>query len=487
MAAAADQAEDYRKRLPALVPQSDERRSGSLMVIYGIILALVAGAAALVFGLGGHHERNPKLAAPPSTPAAASTPQQSAGQRGLPLPTPPAAQPTAPIESPAQSPAEKVGSLKLPPRPQPALEDAVPPVPEPDTEIATLASSLSPSLPSTGPNQPPLPVWPLIQVQPDPAASRPVWNPMAANGLPAPPPEKPPVPANVPALPPVDASDMIEVTADGLRLPKVSPAGWMPWIAYARRYNPEGPPGRVGVLMINIGASETLTRHAVEQLPGEVSLAFLPSTPDLNRWIQTARDYGHEAYLMLPVEDPGGPGERGIKPIETSVDAAENLRRLRIAMAKGEGYVGFVIPFPGPVSQSEATLRPVMQEISDRGLGIVEISAARIAAAPYRMSVDMGMGYARNASVLDFKATSQAIDDNLNRMVDWVNEATPDKVPRHAFGVVQPSAAAIDAIIAWTQRLAEQPTVSLLPTIGHFECRQACIMRVRRLQSQLRQ
>lgn len=476
MAAASDQAEDYRKRLPALVPKSDERRPSGLMVVYGISLALVAGAAALSFGLSGHHERNARLLA-----AAAAPPTPIAG---------PATEPAAPAQSPVRSPVKTMGSLKLPPRPLPALEDAVPPVPEPETEIAIAASPESPApTPLPGLAQPPLPVRPLMQALPDPAVSppAPAWNPVAANGLPAPPPEKPPVPANVRALPPVDADDMTEVTADGLRLPKVSAVGWMPWIAYARRYNPEGPPARVGVLMINVGANETLTKRAVEQLPGEVSLAFLPSTPDLNRWIQTARDYGHEAYLMLPVEDPGGPAERGIKPIETSVDAAENLRRLRIVMAKGEGYVGFVIPFPGPVSQSEETLRPVMKEISDRGLGIVEISAARTAPAPYRLSVELGMGYARNASVLDFKATPQAIDDNLGHMVDWVSEVQPDKAPRHAFGVVQPSAAAIDAIIAWTQRLAEQPTVSLLPIIGHFECREACILRVRRLQSQLRQ
>jgi hypothetical protein len=218
-----------------------------------------------------------------------------------------------------------------------------------------------------------------------------------------------------------------------------------------------------------------------------VSLAFLASTPDLNRWIQAARDYGHEAYLMLPVEDPGGPAERGIKPIEVSVDAAENVRRLRAVMAKAEGYVGFVIPFPGPVSQSEAALRPVMKEISDRGLGIVELNATRGALAPYRLSVELGMGYARNATMLDFKATRQAIDENLNRMVEWASEAQPDKAPRHAFGVAQPSAAAIDAILAWTQRLASQPAVSLVPIIGHFECREACVLRVRRLQSQLRQ
>ena len=39
-------------------------------------------------------------------------------------------------------------------------------------------------------------------------------------------------------LPPAERDDMVEVTADGQRLPKISAGGWMPWIAYARRFDP---------------------------------------------------------------------------------------------------------------------------------------------------------------------------------------------------------------------------------------------------------
>ena len=111
---------------------------------------------------------------------------------------------------------------------------------------------------------------------------------------------------------------MIEVTDEGQRLPRVSPSGWMPWIAYARRFDPSGPPARVGVLMINLGANEALMTRAIEELPGEVSLAFLPGTPDLPRWLQRRRaSTATRVYLMLPVEDPSGPAERGMRPIET--------------------------------------------------------------------------------------------------------------------------------------------------------------------------
>jgi hypothetical protein len=138
----------------------------------------------------------------------------------------------------------------------------------------------------------------------------------------------PPQPTDFRVLPVAEREAMVETAADGLRLPKTASSGWMPWIAYARRYAPDGPPARAGLLMINVGADEALMRRAIDELPDEVSLAFLPGTPDLGRWMTRAREHGHESYLMLPVEDPTGTVERGIRPIEASAEA-ENLRGAR--------------------------------------------------------------------------------------------------------------------------------------------------------------
>jgi polysaccharide deacetylase 2 family uncharacterized protein YibQ len=299
----------------------------------------------------------------------------------------------------------------------------------------------------------------------------------------------PPRPVPPPAFrsfAPDELAAMIEVTNEGQRLPRVSPSGWMPWIAYARRFDPSGPPARVGVLMVNLGASEALTRRAIEALPGEVSLAFLPSTPDLPRWLGLARERGHESYLMLPVADPNGPAERGIRPIEATADAAENLRRLRTAMARGEGYVGLVIPPSGPVSQSEPTVRPLVREIADRGLALVEIDPTQASANLQRLTAEMGVGYARTADVLGYKLAGGSVATNLDRLVAWTAETAAEQPPRHAFGVVQPDDEAIDAIVAWFKRRAEGPAVSLVPIIGHFECRDACMARMRVQPAQLR-
>jgi polysaccharide deacetylase 2 family uncharacterized protein YibQ len=296
----------------------------------------------------------------------------------------------------------------------------------------------------------------------------------------------PPRPAAFRALSPAEQAGLIEVTPDGQRLPAISPNGWMPWIAYARRYDPEGPAARIGLLMINLGADETLMERAIDELPAEVSLAFLPGTPDLPAWLQRARERGHESYLMLPLEDPSSPGQRGIRPIETAVDAAENVRRLRVAMARGEGYIGFVVPTPAPAMQADQIGRPLVKELADRGLALVEINPAPGAATLHRLTIELGVGYARSSNVLDYKPEGQGIEHNLDRLVDWVGESQSDRNARHDFGVLQPDAAAIAAIVAWRKRLGGRSAVSLVPLIGHFECRQACMARVSMQPMQLR-
>lgn len=320
----------------------------------------------------------------------------------------------------------------------------------------------------------------------------------AAAAVPPPPPAEPPkvdslavppkpfAPAPFRNFSPAELADMIEITEEGQHLPRVSPSGWMPWIAHARRFDPAGPPARVGVVVINLGASQALMKRAIGELPGEVSLAFLAGTPDLPRWLREAHERGHETYLMLPVEDPNGPAERGLRPIQVSAEPAENLRRLRSAMARGEGYVGFVIASPGPVSQTDSVLQPLLKEIADRGLALIEISPSPATVAVQRLTVELGMGYARTADVLDYTLADGGVAGNLDRLVAWVGKTAPEQPPRHGFGVVQPGDEAIDAIVAWFNRRPERPTASFMPIIGHFECRDACMARMRAQPAQLR-
>jgi hypothetical protein len=103
----------------------------------------------------------------------------------------------------------------------------------------------------------------------------------------------------------------------------------------------------------------------------------------------------------------------------------------------------------------------------------------------YQLTVELGVGYARTSTVLDYKLASQGIGANLNRMLEWTSEGRPDR-PRHEFGVLQPAPQSIDAVVAWRKRVADQSAEALVPIIGHFECRDACMARMRAQPAQLR-
>lgn len=316
------------------------------------------------------------------------------------------------------------------------------------------------------------------------AGSNPSWMAEGPASLKLP--QRPPPKVYFRNLSQLDQLGLVEVTADGQRLPRISPEGWMPWIAYARRYDPEGPPARVGLLMINVGSDEALMQRAIDELPGEVSLAFLPGTPDLPRWMKRAHDHAHETYLMMPVDDPEGLGERGIKPVDMAVDGPENVRRLQVAMAHGRGYVGFVVPEPGPTPWPDRMARPLVKEIADRGLALIEVNPVPTGSALNRLTVELGVGYARSSTVIDYKLAGRGVGDNLDRLVEWAGEPHVEHGPRHDFGVLQPDPAAIDAIRAWHARLAKQNAVSFVPIIGHLECRAICMERLRAQPAQLR-
>lgn len=298
-------------------------------------------------------------------------------------------------------------------------------------------------------------------------------------------PRRPPKPLGFRTLPAEDLAAMVETTADGIRLPRVAPSGWMPWIAHARRFDPAGPPARLGLLVINVGLNEASMRRAIEDLPPEVSLAFLPGTPDLPRWLARARAFGHESYLMLPMDEPAV-AERGLRPIEASDDEAENLRRLRATLARGEGYVGLVISPPGRAAQSETVMRPLVMEIAKRGLALIEVNPVPGKTPIQRLTEELGVGYARSTDVLDYKLAGDGVAGNLDRLGAWVGETVPARAPRHAFGVMQPDDEAITAIAAWHKGHEGQTSVSFVPIIGHFECRTACMARLQAQPAQMR-
>ena len=85
-----------------------------------------------------------------------------------------------------------------------------------------------------------------------------------------------------------------------------------------------------------IGDAPTLA--AIQDLPGEVTLAFSPYSSRLAEWVPAARAAGHEVLLQLPMEprstefnDPGN------KALLTANTPELNLDRMEWVLSRAEG------------------------------------------------------------------------------------------------------------------------------------------------------
>ena len=89
-------------------------------------------------------------------------------------------------------------------------------------------------------------------------------------------------------------------------LPMIATDGRVPAQAYARPFRPNGKP-RVAVIVGGLGLNAVTTRAAIERLPAEVTLSFVPYADGLQGWIDLARAQGHEVMIEIPMEPTGYP------------------------------------------------------------------------------------------------------------------------------------------------------------------------------------
>ena len=99
-----------------------------------------------------------------------------------------------------------------------------------------------------------------------------------------------PIPASQETRAPAEQR-LLESSRHGA-IPRIAPDGARPAEAYARpaaaATNRKGGP-RIAIVLTGLGVSANLTRQAIEQLPGPVTLAFQPYGADVERSVASAR------------------------------------------------------------------------------------------------------------------------------------------------------------------------------------------------------
>ncbi len=388
----------------------------------------------------------PPVVAPVAPPQAASAP---------PIPTPPATPPETP---PAVSPP----ATTLPP-PAPAAT-AAPTSPFAPASPPDLPSAMAPVGANGYPPPPP-------EKPSKPAAATVAANPSAAPGATAAPP--PPGPGTEVASAPPASGSLSENGPYG-PLPHIAADGRLPWIANDARFDHRTRIPRIAVLMVGLGFDARTTEDAIVKLPPEISLGFLPYTQNLERWTKLARDFGHEVLLSLPLDsgDPTTQQVLGPRMLSSKLSGAENIDRLRWLLAQARNYIGLVTWSGEAFLADSAAVRPVLQEISGRGLMLVDSRMAKPNVIQ-DMADGIGLPFAKSRGFIDEPRDAESVDANLLRLEEIAQKNNFAMAMAVAFPV------SIERLANWSRTVTQRGFV-LAPVTGVTQCAEICQARVRR-------
>jgi polysaccharide deacetylase 2 family uncharacterized protein YibQ len=195
------------------------------------------------------------------------------------------------------------------------------------------------------------------------------------------------------------------VPSPGGNLPVIAPDGRTPAQAYARPFVSNGRP-RVALVIGGLGLNAKATRQAIDDLPPEVTLSFVPYADGLQGWIDLARAAGHEVLLEAPMEpkdyptnDPG--------PYTLMADAGPNdtVRRLDWLLSRASGYFGVTNYLGSKFTTSAPAMNIFAGALRGRGLAFVDDgSAAKFGGEIPRASADR---------IVDDQLSAPAIDQQL--------------------------------------------------------------------------
>jgi polysaccharide deacetylase 2 family uncharacterized protein YibQ len=242
-------------------------------------------------------------------------------------------------------------------------------------------------------------------------------------------------------------------------IPRVTPDGVRPAEAYAKPLSPaalkkNGP--RVAIVLTGLGVSSTLTQAAIERLPTQVTLAFMPYGTDVEGSVARARTQGHEVLLQAPMEPFDYPdNDPGPQTLLTSMAPDQNMDRLYWLMSRFQGYVGLVNYMGARFTSTEQALAPIMRETAKRGLIFVDDGTSARSLASQIANVN-NVPFAKSEIALDAVPTVAQIDRALTRLEAAAREHGV------AVGVATAMPTSIERIALWA-KTAEGRGVVLVP------------------------
>jgi len=172
-------------------------------------------------------------------------------------------------------------------------------------------------------------------------------------------------------------------------LPIIGADGRTPFEAYSRPFTSNGRP-KIALIIGGLGLNAKATRQAIEGLPAEVTLSFVPYAEGLQGWIDLARSHGHEVLLEAPMEPVDYPeNDPGPYTLMAAAPVPETTRKLEWVLSRASGYYGLTNYLGSRFLASDPAMAGFTGALRSRGLAFVDDGqAARKGGGLPRASAD---------------------------------------------------------------------------------------------------
>jgi len=201
-----------------------------------------------------------------------------------------------------------------------------------------------------------------------------------------------------------------------LRPPPAAPVPVRPeplWRANAQAAPPLMGRPAIVVVIDDVGLDRRRSGR-ITQLPGPLTLSFLPYAQDLGSQVAVARGRGHEIMLHMPME-PGGQEDPGPRALRLAQTPMERLAALDWALAQIDRPVGVNNHMGSRFTADEGAMAPLVAHLAQRGLLWLDSRTTARTAGP-RLAARNGLPVLERDVFLDDDPDRPGVHEQLERL-----------------------------------------------------------------------
>lgn len=205
--------------------------------------------------------------------------------------------------------------------------------------------------------------------------------------------------------------------------------------------------GTVVIIIDDMG----LSGHSreVENLPGPLTLAYLPYAANLPERTAYAREKGHELMVHMPMEPLSAHVDGGPTLLKSDQDEQKFLKLLHYNLSRFEGYVGVNNHMGSRLTQNREAMNRVMAELGRRGLYFIDSKTIGNSVAA-QAAMEAGLAFSERDIFLDHEINFRFINNALRQV-----ELTAQR-KGYAIAIGHPHAETIRALTAWLPTLKDK-------------------------------